>query len=110
MEAENPPLSIEDEKRVRALGENFARVWEHPSCPIELKKKILHTVIEEIVARLEDDTLRLVLHWKGGIHTQLEMPKPRSSGTKTSTEALDVIRQFVPKLSCNQRKPGGCSR
>ncbi len=97
VEAENPPLSVEGEKRVRALGENFARVWEHPSCPIELKKKILHTVIEEIVARLEDDTLRLVLHWKGGIHTQLEMPKPRSSGTKTSTEALDVIRQLAPR-------------
>ena len=97
VEAENPPLSAEGEKRVRALGENFARVWEHPNCPIELKKKILHTVIEEIVVYLEDDTLRLILHWKGGIHTQLEMPKPRSSGTKTSTEALDVIRQLAPR-------------
>ncbi len=97
VEAENPPLSIEDEKKVQALGENFARVWEHPSCPIELKKKILHTMIEEIVARLEDDKLRLVLHWKGGIHTQLEMRKPSSSGTKTSTEALDVIRQLAPR-------------
>jgi len=96
-EAENPPLSAEDEKRVRGLGENFARVWEHPSCPIELKKKILHTVIEEIVVRLEDDTLRLVLHWKGGIHTQLEMPTPRSSGAKTSTKALEVIRQLAAR-------------
>ncbi len=97
VEAENPPLSAEDEERVRALGENFARVWEHPSCPIELKKKFLHTVIEEIVARLEDDVLRMVLHWKGGIHTQLEMPKPRPSGTRTSTDSLDVIRQLASR-------------
>ncbi len=96
-EAENPPLSAEDEKRVRALGENFARVWEHPSCPIELKKKILHTLIEEIVARLEDDMLYLILHWKGGIHTQLEMPKPRPSGKKTSVKALEAIRQLAKR-------------
>lgn len=96
-EAENPPLSAEDEERVLALGEDFARTWEHPSCPVELKKKILHTVLEEIVARLEEDTLCLVLHWKGGIHTQLDMPKPRPSGTKTSTNALEVIRQLAPR-------------
>ena len=95
-EAEEPPLSVEDEKRIRALGENFAGVWEDLSCPVELKKKILHTVIEEIVVRLEDTTIRMVLHWKGGTHTELEMARPQSSGIKTSAKALDLIRQLAP--------------
>ena len=95
VEAENPSLSVEDEQRIRALGESFARVWEDPSCPIELKKKILHTVIEEIVARLEEDTIHLIVHWKGGTHTRLDIPKPQSHSTKTSTEALDVIRHLA---------------
>ncbi len=97
VEAENPPLSVEDEKRVLALGQNFARVWEAPGCPMELKRKILHTVIEEIVARVEGEKIRLIVHWKGGIHTQLEVPKPKGPATKTSTEALDVIRQMAPR-------------
>ena len=28
----------------------------------------------------------------------------------SSTPCISVIRQLVPKLSCNQRNPGGCSR
>ena len=54
-------------------------------------------MIEEVVVRLEEETLRLVVHWKGGTHTQLEIPHPASSPTQTSTEALDVIRHMAPR-------------
>ncbi len=103
LEAEMQPLCAEEEARIRSLGEDFAGVWEDSNCPIELKKKIAHTVIEEIVARLEEDTLRFVIHWKGGSHTQLEMPKPRSGAAqKTPPKALEVIRKLAPRYGDDQ--------
>ena len=95
VEAEQPPLNAKAESKIRALGRNFPRVWKDPSCPVELKKKILHTMIEEIAVHLEDDTLRLTVHWKGGTHTQLEIPQPHAQANRTSTEVLDVIRRLA---------------
>lgn len=97
LEAELQPLSVEDERRIRALGEDFEQVWKDECCPIELKKKIVHTAVEEIVADLEgENTIRLIIHWKGGIHSQVEMPKPSSAaGIKTSSEALEIIRKLA---------------
>jgi hypothetical protein len=40
LEKEVPRLSDADRDKIRAMGENFARVWMSPHCPAELKKKI----------------------------------------------------------------------
>lgn len=99
------PLTAGERMRILALGECFADVWHGETCPVELKKKILRTVIEEIVVTLDDgaQTLRLVIHWKGGAHTTLEMPKPRSgSGHRTSIEALEIIRRMAVRYGDDQ--------
>jgi hypothetical protein len=36
-------------ERIRDLGARFQDVWNHPECSQVLKKKILRTVLEEIV-------------------------------------------------------------
>ena len=43
------------------MGRDFATVWNNPHCPIELKKKIARTVIEEIIANQDRSTGRLSL-------------------------------------------------
>ena len=56
---------------------------------------IFRTAIEEIIVRTDQDkkTLELVIHWKGGAHTQLAMERPRSAtGTATPMERW---RSFV---------------
>ena len=62
------------------MGDHFAGVWQGNHCPTTLKKMIFRTVIEEIIVRTDQDkkTLQLVIHWKGGAHTQLAMERPRS--------------------------------
>jgi hypothetical protein len=67
------------------MGDHFAEVWESDHCPPTLKKMIFRTAIEEIIVRSEQEkkTLELVIHWKGGAHTQLAMERPRS-GTETA--------------------------
>ncbi len=100
LDAQNRPLSVDQERRIRALGSDFAQVWASEQCPIELKKKIAHTVIEEILAEVvegeDGETIQMVIHWKGGVHTSLEMSKAATRFiNKTSSDALDVIRKMA---------------
>lgn len=98
-------LSSEDEAQIRALGENFSAVWESKQCPAELKKMIFRTVFEEIIVRTDEakTALHLTLHWKGGVHTQIEMPRPRSAtDCATPMEALEIIRRMAPRHGDDQ--------
>ncbi len=103
LEASLQPLREQDKDRILALGESFATVWEDEACPIDLKKKIAHTVIKEIMVRLEDETLHLTVHWQGGVHTQIEMVKPtRATSQKTSLESREIIRKMAVRYGDGQ--------
>ena len=83
------PLSMQES--------HFSRVWNDTRCPMDLKKKIAHTIIEEVIVKLSYDTntLNFVIYWKGGCHTEFNLAKPRSAiHAKTSMEALDIIRKM----------------
>ena len=80
------PLSDAERAELRSLGAHFRDVWQSPSCPPELKKKIVRTVVEEIVVSEQPaGTLRFVMHWKGGVHTGFEMPRPPTFGMSPMT-------------------------
>lgn len=98
-------LSPEDEARVLLMGENFAEVWHSDRCPPTLKKMIFRTVIEEIIACTDPkkETLHFTIHWKGDVHTQLEMDRPRSATeTATPMEALEIIRRMAVRYGDDQ--------
>jgi DNA invertase Pin-like site-specific DNA recombinase len=91
-------LSSEEEVRILSMGTNFAEVWYCDRCPPTLKKMILRTAIEEIIVRTDakKEILHFTIHWKGGVHTQLEMNRPRSATeTATPLEALEIIRRMA---------------
>ena len=92
------PLADGDRRRILGLGERFDEVWRSEACPMELRKKIVRTVIEEVLVDLEEDTATLcfTIHWKGGTHTQFRMDKPSSPvGRKTAVEDLELIRRMA---------------
>jgi hypothetical protein len=100
LEQTTPVLSEEERVAVRTMGKRFADVWHSAVCPPELKKKILRTMLEEILVTHDEarDTLRFTLHWAGGTHTALEMPKPRSgAGQATALEDLELIRRMAER-------------
>ena len=80
------------------LGEDLPAVWEHPRAPHELKKRILRTVLHEIVIDTDEATREhvLQLHWQGGVHTQLRVPcnRPGHRRVKTDRTAIDLIREL----------------
>lgn len=95
IDAEAATLTDRQRRELLALGECFGDTWESESCPVELKKKIIRTVVEEAIVNVDDEesTLRFVIHWKGGVHTRFTMPKPVSpQGRKTAAEDIDIIR------------------
>src|SRR6266436_7827045 len=87
------------------MGENFAESWHSDSCPPTLKKMIFRTTMEEIVVRADADkkTLEFTIHWKGGVHTQLTMERPRSAAEiATPVEALEIIRRMAVRHGDDQ--------
>lgn len=88
--------------------DRFAEVWRSNHCPPTFKKMIFRTAIEEILVRTDQDkkSLELVLHWKGGAHTQVAMERPGSAAeTATPTEALDIIRCMVFATATTRSPP-----
>ena len=86
--------------QILELGDNFERVWRDERCPVELKKKIIRTAIDEVIVDVDEDkaTLRSVVHCKGGTQTRFEMPKPLSgAGRKRELEDLAIIRKMASR-------------
>jgi hypothetical protein len=90
------PPAITDAERaeISALGAELPRLWNHPVASAETRKRILRTVLEEVVVTVEPGQLTLKLHWKGGDHTALTVAKNRAGQhrwkTGVATEQLIV--------------------
>ena len=68
-ESQPAPLSEAAQQRLLDLGEDLAALWSHPESPAQLKKRILRTVLHEIVVRRDADHISMMLHWQGGDHS-----------------------------------------
>jgi DNA invertase Pin-like site-specific DNA recombinase len=98
MEREEPALTDSEREELEWLGEHFSQVWESSHCSVQVKKRIIRAVVEEIIVEEKPDTnlLRFVIHWKGGSHSEYEMMKPLSgAGGKTVLEDVEVIRRLA---------------
>ncbi len=94
----------EDQKRnLLSLGTNLRALWSHPSTSDDLRKRLLRSVLQEIVindSEPEEETADIFhimqLHWKGGVHTQLKVRRNRKGHTRIRTEqtAKDLIREL----------------
>ena len=79
------------------LGAQLPLLWNHPSASAAIRKRILRAVLEEIAVTTQENELRLALHWKGGDHTTLAVPKnrPGQHRWKTSVATEDLLRDLA---------------
>ena len=58
-----------ERSRLLALGSDLPSLWNHPATDAAMKKRLLRTVLEEIVVNIsaEPPRLNLRLHWVGGV-------------------------------------------
>lgn len=81
------PLGAEERDQLMRLGADLERVWQHPAATASTCKQILRTVLSEIVARVDEGQIRLVLHWQGGDHTELAVMKNRNGQHRWTADA-----------------------
>ena len=93
-------LTVTERAQILALGKDVARLWNHPSASVTTRKRILRTVLEEIIVTVEPGVLQVKLHWKGGDHTMLEVAKNRSGQHRWKTNATtgQLIRDLARLL------------
>jgi DNA invertase Pin-like site-specific DNA recombinase len=84
---------------VRPTKEHFERlaadletVWNSPNTDVRLKKRIVRTLIQEIIADVDPDqgALILIIYWKGGIHTELQLRR-RRRGQNSAQNPKDLV-------------------
>jgi len=73
-------LSAEQKRQLLELGADLPRLWNTPQVPIEFKKQLLRNVINEIIINTYHDPAehRLQIHWAGGVHTELRVPRNKT--------------------------------
>jgi DNA invertase Pin-like site-specific DNA recombinase len=70
------------------LAEQLDLVWNNPHTDASLKKRIVRTLIQEVVADVDSSggEVILVIHWKGGLHTEVRVPRRRRGYNSAHTD------------------------
>jgi hypothetical protein len=81
------------------LADDLEAVWGHPETDARLKKRIVRTLIEEVMVDVDSQAGEIigVIHWKGGVHTELRIPRRRRGYSRAHTpqEIVDAVRVLV---------------
>ncbi len=93
-------LTAVERQRLLALGADLKAMWIDPHAPIILKKRLVRTVLDEIVLDVRNENppkLHLRLHWVGGVHTELLIAKNRTGLHRhvASRDTLELIRELA---------------
>ena len=92
-----PSIDERQRSRLLALGADLEQAWNNPAAGVETRKRILRTVLVEIVASVTGNEIALVLHWHGGDHTELTVIKARTGAHRwmLDAETTDIIREVA---------------
>jgi hypothetical protein len=98
-EQDSMQLTEEERRRLFVLGQDVNHVWNHPAASVVLKKRILRTLLKEVVVDEQSNPARLVLrlHWSGGVHTALTFSRNRTGRHRrcTDRQVVDLVRDLA---------------
>lgn len=79
-----------------ALAADLETVWRRPEASPQLKKRIVRCLVREVVVDVDAGEVVAVVHWQGGVHTELRLPRRRrGQSTATPKEAVAAVRALV---------------
>ena len=87
-----------DPASLATLAADLKIVWTAPSTDARLKKRIVRTVIHEVIADIDQEAAEIVLvvHWIGGVHSEIRLPRRRrGQRNSTSADVIAAVRQLV---------------
>ena len=91
------PITDAQKRELLDFARDIQRLWDDPRSSPEYKKRLLRIALTEITATCEAETIRLVLHWQGGDHTQVEFPKIHTGQHRYAT-GHDLV-EMIGKLA-----------
>lgn len=93
-------LTPADRERLMTLGTDLQQAWTSAGVTPQTRKRIVRTLIDEIVVRVEDNALNLVIRWHGGDHSALRVRKNRTGQHRWSAEGetIDLVRVLARQM------------
>lgn len=76
------------------LGRDVERAWNSPGVSMTIRKQIVRALIDEIIVRIEEGALVLVVRWRGGDHTPLRVRRNRTGEHRWTVDA-DVVEMVT---------------
>ncbi len=97
------PESLTDEQRqhLHTLGSDLKNVWQAPTTTDRDRKELLNLLLEEVNIQLEKNNTQnnahLVLHWRGGVITELNVNLRvyHEPTIKTDEKTIDLLRRLA---------------
>jgi DNA invertase Pin-like site-specific DNA recombinase len=92
-------VSAEQRRLLMEMGADLPRLWNDSRAPVELKKQILRTIIEEIVVSISSEPAgyRLQIHWSGGVHTELRVARNNRGlhRRRADGKVIELVEELV---------------
>jgi hypothetical protein len=97
------PSIAPDRTCLLSLASDLESAWNAATTAMSAKQRLVRTLIQEIVVDVVDETREviLVVHWRGGHHSELRVKKPGpGEHTKSApVEADAIIRDMATRYS-----------
>jgi hypothetical protein len=91
-----------DRELLVRLARDLSAAWNAPSTDMATKQRLIRVLIQEVVCELDDTANEAVLliHWTGGRHTEVRVPRVRTSGypAERIPAAVDALRRLADHL------------
>src|SRR5262249_40166682 len=82
-----PPAMAPTREEFAGLAADLEAVWHGPRADVRVKKRLLRTVIHEVIIDVDAEAgeVILLIHWQGGVHTELRIPRRRRGQNRAQT-------------------------
>src|SRR5262245_45889804 len=102
LKQEEPEIEPAAQDEFVGLAEELETIWANPESNARLKKRIVRTLMREVIVDLNAERIEVVLtiHWQGGAHTELRVPRRRrGSVTSTAPDTIAAVRILARVLT-----------
>lgn len=87
-------IAVPSREEFLDLATQLESLW--PDADPRLRKRIVRALIQEVIVNVDDAAAEvvLVIHWKGGVHSELRFPRRRrgQNNAHSSPQILDAVR------------------
>ena len=102
-------LGLPSPAQLVGLAKDLKEIWDDPQTDVRLKKRIVRTLLQEVLVDVcpEAGEIRLVLHWQGGLHTELVVSRRRcgQNGLHTVASTVEAV-EWLSRIGSDEQIAG----